>query len=87
MTAPSRRHRAGWLHDHQTKAPHMTTTATLTARMECLPNDVLVNVLRGLMYDFRPEADIVTDEALRILRDRLPSAEFIQVCGELTEAA
>lgn len=65
----------------------MTNAATLTARMECLPNDVLTNILRGLMNDFRPEADVIVDEAIRILQARMSSAEFLAVCGELEAAA
>ena len=58
----------------------------IEARIECLPTDVLVNICRAMMYDFRDEADTVFAATMKELERRLPSAEFIAFCGELEAA-
>lgn len=59
----------------------------LEARIECLPTDILANVCRAMMHDFRPEADVVFDAALAECQRRMTSAEFIALCGEMEAAA
>jgi hypothetical protein len=59
----------------------------LTARLAALTNDQLADVCRGLMNDFRGEADAVFDAAFALIQERMTSAEFLALCGELEAAA
>ena len=59
----------------------------LTARLETMPTEQLVEICRSLMNDFRDGADAVFDAAFRIAQNRMTSAEFIVLCNELEAAA
>lgn len=59
----------------------------LEARIECLPTDILANVCRAMMHDFRPEADAVFSAAMKECERRMTSAEFLALCGEMEAAA
>ena len=59
----------------------------LTAKLNTMTNDQLTDVCRGLMNDFRDGADAVFDAAFAVLQNRLSSAEFLSLCGELEAAA
>lgn len=58
----------------------------LTARLETIPTEQLVEICRNLMSDFREGADTVFDAAFRIAQARMTSAEFLALCGELEAA-
>ena len=62
-------------------ASEFTTIATL--RLKALPTNDLIVELKKLMNDFTSAANIVQDIVLDILMERLPEAEFIELCNSL----
>lgn len=58
----------------------------MTAKLEPMPTDALVDLCCKLARDFRPEAGIVSDAALAILERRLPCDKFVAFCDELYAA-
>jgi hypothetical protein len=62
-------------------ASEFTKIATL--RLNALPTNDLIVELRKLMNDFTSAANMVQDIVLDILMERLPEAEFIELCNSL----
>jgi hypothetical protein len=58
----------------------------LTAKLETLTTEQLIDICRNLMSDFRDEADTVFSAAMSAAQSRMTSAEFIAFCGELESA-
>jgi hypothetical protein len=64
----------------------MTTsefTSIATSRLNALPTNDLITELRKLINDFTSAANMVQDIVLNILMERLPEAEFIELCNSL----
>ena len=55
----------------------------LAAKLATLTNDELADVCRGLMNDFRDGADAVFAAAFAMVQERMTSAQFLALCGEL----
>jgi hypothetical protein len=58
-------------------------TSIATLRLNALPTNELIVELRKLMNDFTSAANMVQDIVLNILMERLPEAEFIELCNSL----
>ena len=62
-------------------ASEFTTIAK--SRLNTLPTNDLIVELKKLMNDFTSAANMVQDIVLDILMERLPEAEFIELCNSL----
>jgi hypothetical protein len=58
-------------------------TVIATSRLNSLPTKDLIVELKKLMNDFTSAANMVQDIVLDILMERLPEAEFIELCNSL----
>jgi hypothetical protein len=58
-------------------------TVIATRRLNSLPTNDLIVELKKLMNDFTSSANMVQDIVLDILMERLPEAEFIELCNSL----
>jgi hypothetical protein len=58
-------------------------TVIATIRLNSLPTNDLIVELKKLMNDFTSAANMVQDIVLDILMERLPEAEFIELCNSL----
>jgi hypothetical protein len=58
-------------------------TIIATSRLNALPTNDLIVELKKLMNDFTSAANMVQDIVLDILMERLPEAEFIELCNSL----
>ena len=64
----------------------MTAADNLTARIAEMTCDQIRDTMCSLMTDFSPEADAVFSACMKAAEARLPSAEFVALCGQLEAA-
>lgn len=65
----------------------MTTAEQITAKIDTLPTDTLVDICCSLMNDFRDGSDAVFSAALAECQRRMSSAEFLAFCSKMGAAA